>query len=244
MSRSQEVIQSLLNNVPLGLLASDEHRATFDKIKNQLAVSSDFDGELKKLYKVKGFSNFALSLMWLAKQVEENPLFLEANPEDEQRVFTAFGAAVGEESGFPTTPTSSPLESLMTTPAEATVPLPVVSAAGGDEKAFAQLLEKFVETMQSGDDARIGLLQQVLAECSVVASSADFPDDYKEYCMLMAEFLNYINENQFMDDVRVMNILSNVSSPVSQWANAAPEARAGLLEDGIGPLRDFKSLFE
>ncbi|MBI3580190.1 MAG: hypothetical protein HY089_12365 [Ignavibacteriales bacterium] len=47
-----------------------------------------------------------------------------------------------------------------------------------------------------------------------------------------------------MDDVRVMNILSNVSSPVSQWANAAPEARGGLLEDGLGPLRDFKSLFE
>lgn len=230
MSRSQEVIQSLLNNVPLGLLASDEHRATFDKIKNQLAASSDFDGELKKLYKVNDFSNFALSLMWLAKQVEENPLFLEANPEDEQRVFAAFCAAVGEESGFSATPASSP-----------TV---VGSPASGDEKGFAQLLEKFVETMQSGDDARTGLLQQVLAECSVVTSDADFPDDYKEYCSLMTEFLNYIGENQLMDDVRVMNILSNVSSPVSQWAHAATEARAGLLEDGIGPLRDFKSLFE
>ncbi|MBI3788712.1 MAG: hypothetical protein HY276_10720 [Ignavibacteriales bacterium] len=244
MSRSQEIIQSLLNNVPLGLLASDEHRAAFDKIKNQLAASSDFDGELKKLYKVNDFSNFALSLMWLAKQVEENPLFLEANPEDEQRVFAAFCAAVGEESGFATTSTSSPFESSTAAAPETAISSPAGSPATGDEKGFAQLLEKFVETMQSGDDSRMGLLQQVLAECSVVASGADFPDDYKEYCNLMTEFLNYISGNQLMDDVRVMNILSNVSSPVSQWANAAPEARGGLLEDGLGPLRDFKSLFE
>lgn len=232
MSRSQEVIHSLLNNVPLGLLSSDEHRATFEGIKNQLAASSDVDRELKKLYTVKGFSNFALSLMWVAQQVEENPIFLEASPEDEQRIFSSFCAAVGEVRGYPTTPAEPP------------VMPPEVSTASGGEKGFAQLLEKFVEAMQSGDDMRMSLLQQVLGECSAVAAGADFAEEYKEYCRLMAEFLNYINENQYMDDVRVMNILSNVSSPVAQWANAAPEARAGLLEDGIGPLRDFKSLFE
>ncbi|MBI3587097.1 MAG: hypothetical protein HY088_08215 [Ignavibacteriales bacterium] len=244
MSRSQEAVQSLLNNIPLGLFSSDEHRTTFENIKNQLAASSDFDGDLKKLYTVKDFSNFALSLLWVAKQVEENPIFLEATTEDEQRIFTSFCAAVGEDVGFPASPAEPPLESFMATSAEATVPPPVVSEASGDEKGFAQLLEKFVEVMQSGDDARMSLLQQVLGECAVVVSGAGFAEDYKEYCRLMTEFLNYINENQLMDDVRVMNILSNVSSPVSQWANAAPEARSGLLEEGIGPLRDFKSMFE
>jgi hypothetical protein len=47
-----------------------------------------------------------------------------------------------------------------------------------------------------------------------------------------------------MDDVRVMNILSNVSSPVSSWAQAAPDGREGILAEGTEILRTFKSLFE
>jgi hypothetical protein len=58
------------------------------------------------------------------------------------------------------------------------------------------------------------------------------------------EFLKYITENGFMEDVRVMNILSNVSGPVTSWAQAPPDGRAGVLAEGTEILRSFKSLFE
>lgn len=262
MSQAHDVIQSLLNNLPVSQLSSDEYRATFEKIKQRIASASDLQEELKSLYKVNELSDFALSLMWIADRVEKNPLMLAASEEDERLVFSSFRSAIGDAVPQPMTsetlPTEQdafgafmqgetaqePMSGFETSLPGAEQPMAEpVMAGGGVEKGFSALVEKFVEAMQSGDDSRVQLLGQVLAECDIVASG-EFPDDYKEYCRSLSEFLQYISENQFLDDVRVMNILSNVSSPVSQWANAAPDARAGLLEDGIAPLRDFKSLFE
>jgi hypothetical protein len=114
-----------------------------------------------------------------------------------------------------------------------------------DESAFGPLVERFVEAMQSGSEERDGLLSQVLVQANAVAApGSGGSDDLREFCQYLIEFLNYINENGFMDDVRVMNILSNVSSPVSSWAQASPDARTGLLAEGVEILKTFKSLFE
>ncbi len=117
--------------------------------------------------------------------------------------------------------------------------------ANVDENEFGPLMEKFVESMQSGSDDRESLLNSVMGQSNaIVAPGSGAADDLKEFCQYLIEFLAYITENGFMDDVRVMNILSNVSSPVSSWTQAAPEARQGLLTEGIEMLKSFKSLFE
>lgn len=114
-----------------------------------------------------------------------------------------------------------------------------------DESAFGPLVERFVEAMQSGSEERDGLLNQVVLQANAVAApGSGGSDDLREFCQYLIEFLNYIKENGFMDDVRVMNILSNVSTPVSSWAQASPDARAGLLGEGTEILKTFKSLFE
>ena len=47
-----------------------------------------------------------------------------------------------------------------------------------------------------------------------------------------------------MDDVRVMNILSNIQDPFAQWARSKPEEQSGLLDSTNDILRDFKTMFE
>ena len=70
------------------------------------------------------------------------------------------------------------------------------------------------------------------------------PGELVEFSSLLSEFLTYIGENALLDDVRVNNILSNVSSNISQWANTPPDGRAGIMEEALSMLRDFKSHFE
>ncbi len=254
MSPSLNALQTLLNNFPVNELSTEEQRATFQKIRQRLETSPDVREELKTLYKVQNFSEFATSLLWVVEQGERNPLEA-ASPEDETLVLSAFRSAMGETGtskeaepvsepasfeGFGKPEQTPPIGEVVTEPVGG---VEMGIGAMGDEKSFAALLEQFVEAVQSGDESRMNLLERVRAECAAV-ESGEFADDYKEYCRLLTEFLTYISDNQFLDDVRVMNILSNVFSPVSQWASTPPEGRAGLLEEGIAPLRDFKSLFE
>ena len=70
MTRAQQYVSSLMENVSEGLIASDDHRITFAKIMEKLADTEDFENELRSLYKVQGLSEFALSLMWVAERVE------------------------------------------------------------------------------------------------------------------------------------------------------------------------------
>jgi hypothetical protein len=118
-----------------------------------------------------------------------------------------------------------------------------VPVASGSEGEFAALVEKFVEAMQSGDDARNDLISQVRQQAQGFVGS-EAPEMLRKYCQHLQEFLDYVEQNQFMDDVRTMNILSNITSPLSQWAAAAPEQQPGLLDEGVATLMDFKSLFE
>ncbi|MBI4418264.1 MAG: hypothetical protein HY563_05770 [Ignavibacteriales bacterium] len=269
MTRAQQYIQSLMENVVEGQIASDTYRLMFVKITRTLSDAEDFEGELRKLYKVAGFSTFALSLMWIAEEVEKNPAKAEYTLQEQSLVVSHFRYAIGdlelpplgEDIPAPALPEPAPevlaSEETPAMPAhlEMEPPAPLAETgqetfaaapiAAGSESEFAALMEKFVEAMQSGSEEREGILQSVLAQCNgFMVEGSGAPADLKEFCGFLVEFLKYITENGFMDDVRVMNILSNVSAPVSSWAQAAGDARDGMLAEGIEILRTFKSLFE
>lgn len=271
MNQAHEALRTLLDAFPTAELDTEDQRSTFEAIRHRLTASSDPVGELKLLYKVQGFSDVAITLLWAADRVEKagTP---SAGPEDASLLLTAFRGATGgavpampggvavqdddnpfaafgadQPSSPPADEQPSSLEGFGSAREADQFDSPDHSQSAatfsGDEKEFSTLLDQFVEAMQSGDDRRVSLLDQVVAACSVIGAG-ESTDDFKEYCRALTEFLTYISQNQFLDDVRVMNILSNVSSPVSQWAATPPAERAGVLEEGIAPLREFKSLFE
>ncbi len=239
MSQAKDVLQALLGNVPTEELSLDEQRTVFEKIKQRLASAPDLRTELLSLYKVKGFSDFALSLMWVARQTERDPLMVSVSPEDTTLVFSSFRRAMGE-SAFLQAGTSGALRM----PGDVTEDVGVTGPVGsGDARTFSVLLEQFVESVQGGDEQRTDLLESVVKECEAIAAG-DFPYDYREFCSLLAESLNYVSGNQLLDDIRVLNIFANIPAAIAQWADTAPEGRAGLLAEEIGVLRDFKSHFE
>ena len=131
-------------------------------------------------------------------------------------------------------------------PAPELTPPPGGSSTMGSEQelGFASLLEKFLEAVQSGSDDRTTLLSDIIGECNKVLASSNASEDYKHFCTLLTDFLNYISANQYMDDVRVMNMLSNIQDPFAQWAHSASESRSSFLNSVIDILRDFKTMFE
>lgn len=288
MYRAQQYIGNLLENVAEGQISNDEFRITFAKVREKLGVAEDFEAELKTLYRVANFSDFALSLLWIADRVEQDPSKLEYTPSEQAFVVQKFREAVGETSAPPLSespvsgpeqpsftpspdptenpfgeqvaeqPSVLPAEELPDMPAhlsmetaghidqsEQGVYAPPPSPTAGTESEFAALVEKFVEAMQSGTDERDSLFDSLNHQAgSINALGSGYPDDIREFCQYLIEFLGYVRENGFMDDVRVMNILSNISSPVTTWAGTDPASRAGLLAEGSELLRTFKSLFE
>jgi hypothetical protein len=267
-----------MDNVAEGQISSDEYRMTFSKIGRKLAEAQDFDSEMRQVYKVAGFSKFALALMWVAEKVESDPSKLEYTSEEQSLIVSHFRFAIGDlespplgdmptpqfeagEAVFTSVEASPPVPVIEETPdmpaslqmetagsigeSEKAVYAPPPGPASGTEGEFSALMEKFVEAMQSGSDERDGLVQSVLSQSNtMMAEGSGVPDDLREFCGSLVEFLKYITENGFMDDVRVMNILSNVSGPVASWAQAPPDGRAGILSEGTEILRTFKSLFE
>jgi len=281
MTRAQLYLSSLMENVSEGHIASDDHRLTFAKIREKIANTEDFEGELRQLYKVQGLGEFALSLMWIAERVEADPARMEYDAEEQGLIVDRFREAVGDAAPAPLGDLPTPEVSVEPPPQEVVEQEPVAVEAppepvqeelpempaqlqmetagpideaekavyapptGVDETQFGPLMERFVEAMQSGSEEREGLLGQILLQANAVAApGSGASDELREFCQYLIEFLTYIRENGFMDDVRVMNILSNVSSPVSSWSQASPDARTGLLTEGIEILKTFKSLFE
>ncbi len=137
-------------------------------------------------------------------------------------------------------------ESEAETPPALEVPTPSAERAGegSPEERFGKMVERTVEAIQSGSEEREALVQEMIALCQSVAADESQPDDYKMFASTFSEFLTYITENQFLDDIRVMNLTSNVTDPVLEWVRAGEGNRAGLMEPAYDVLRDFKSLFE
>jgi hypothetical protein len=269
MNRSQKYISILLERLPKWELRSYEHQTSLDRIRDRISSASDIRKELEALYKVKGFADFALSLMWIANKVEKDPAMEESTLAEETLVFTKFRQAMGDssvtEEEIATAESVSSLSASeihsqqLQTPdvlldstwnPEPGAPAPSKqvggsSALGRDqERSFANLLEKFLESVQSGSDDRTAIMSSVIEECKKVVSTGSVAEEYKKFCNLLVEFLQYITENQFLDDVRVMNIVSNIQDPVAQWALSEQPDRSGLMDQAIDILRDFRTMFE
>jgi hypothetical protein len=113
----------------------------------------------------------------------------------------------------------------------------------GDPLELVLDTKRIREVVQSGIEGRGAQLESLFNECEGIAKhSSDV--DFKQFGSLLSDFLKYIAESELLDDVRVINIVSNISSSVSQWAIAPPDARHGLMEEALGMLRDFKTHFE
>ncbi len=263
MNRSQMYIDSILEAVSRESFDAPASSTTILGIKERIAYAEDLDQELRILYRVEGFGDFALYLMWLARQVEEDPSKLEASPEERSYVSSTLRDAMGEprqeaapeaeETPFPTESESeiefpaAPQEAGDVSPGEGTTEAPpefTESLGSMNDVTFPVLLERFVEAMQHGDDERLPLMEALLKRSSSLSGSLDEPEDFRQLCEELETFLRYVREKEYMDDVRVMNILSNISGSVESWDKADPSARAGLLTEGVSLLRDFKTHFE
>jgi len=282
MNRSQKYISVLLERLPKWELRSYEHQTTLDRIRDRITSASDIHAELNSLYRVKGFTEFALSLMWIVNKVEKDATLDESTIAEENLIFEKLRYALGDVPIPSQEPVSTPessdisssqeLESVSPEPAYGLTPLPDTTATPevlldswgkepqtpsqtpsvGDsvtigseqERSFVALLERLLESVQSGNDDRTTLSSEVLSECNVVLNAASAPEDYKLFCKLLVEFLNYISDNQYLDDIRVMNIVSNIQDPINQWMQSEQNNRTGLLDPAIEILRDFKTMFE
>jgi hypothetical protein len=223
MAQQHDVLANILESFPVAELSPGVQQEAFLGIKNRLLSASNVEAELKTLFKVSGFSDFAAGLLWVVDRAAKSPGTPGISMEDETLLLATFRRALGD---------------IIVEPSPGT-------GAGGNEAelALATSLERFSEAVQGGTDDRetfhvslLGMtegpeLQEVGGEAAQIAT-------------LLADFLRYIADNQLLDDIRVINILSNISSSISQWANTPAEGRSGIIEESLSLLRDFRSQFE
>lgn len=225
MAEQREVLATILESFPVAELSTDEQRQTFLGIKNRLLSAADVQEELKTLFKVNGFSDFAAGLLWVVDRSAISPEVSGISMEDETLLLASFRRALGDQMVQP-----SP-------------------AAGGGEGggrgdvALASALERFSEAVQGGTEDRETFHVSLLGMAEGPEARA-LGGDGAQFADLLAEFLRYIADNQLFDDIRVINILSNISSSFSQWANTPPDGRSDALEESLSLLRDFRSQFE
>ena len=233
MTQSDDLLRALLQNFPVAELPAGEPQRLFETIKARINDAPDAGEELKNLYRVKGFSDFAVGLMWMVDRAQKNPGQAAIGPEDETLLLSSFRKAVVE--GSPRAAQEAPAQE----------PGQVEGGGTGesDPRVFAGQVEQFAESVQSGSGGTKMLLEDLTAECDSVVQQGGVPE-LVEFATLLGQFLKYISEGELFDDVRVINILSNVSSSFSGWANAPAEGREGLLEEALTMLRDSKSHFE
>jgi hypothetical protein len=267
MTHAQQYIDTLLGHIPTWELKSIDNRNMLDEIKERLATCENLQTDLIALYRVKGLADFALSLLWIMEKAESNPSFYyDPSADEEKLVFSIFKKATGEESA------SSLLDSFGSGAASEPVPEqgqqdsnPFAdfsfessaspqksnaieqSTAGAvtpeQERSLADLLEKFLEAIQNAAEDRTVLMESVKTECRTFLALSS-GTELHEFCRIILEFLDYVDTNQLIDDIRVMNIISNIQGPYLQWKDSAPENRAGILDPALEILRDFKSMFE
>lgn len=266
MTRSQQYIDLLLDHIPKWELKEYEHRDIFDRVKETIVTSDDVRTKLSQLYKVKGFSDFALSLLWIVDRVEQDATLERPTQEEENLVFSFFRKAVGESE--PSTSAQSVNESdvISSQPENATFSFPndetvpdktpgyidwgvslepdaFQSNSEMNEEGFAHLLNQFLESVQSGNEDRLTLLKGLRLQCKdALSNTAD--QEAQQFYQLLNDFLEYVDTNQYIDDIRVMNIISNIQDPYDQWAHLLLNERSGKLDPAIAILQDFKSMFE
>jgi hypothetical protein len=270
MNRTQQYLLTMLDRLPVWELSGDDPRSVMDRLKDRLASVEDVQPEIRRLFRVRGFSDFALGLLWISDKVERDPARVESTVEEERFLFSLFRramASTGAVSSAPPAPASPPEpepgffpepspepepapppvdEAPAAADPDFPAPSPPPHAEGGDhpERQFSGVLERFVEALQNASEDRPDQLKDVIAKCDAMAATEGAADDLKQFTFLLQEFLHYISDNQLLDDVRVMNIVANAQEPFSQWARFEDAERAGMLDQAIEILRDSKAMFE
>jgi len=268
MSRTQHYISVLLERLPKWELRSYEHQTSLDRLRDRISSAPDLREELQRLYKVKGFSDFSLCLLWIADKVERDPSLEESTLDEETLVFSLFRKAMGIVPAQPQEAPAEepPQETFASGGYEPAPPEPAVEApapeepsprfaetaspagesAAGDEHEtrLARLLEQFLESVQSGNEDRRSLMADVLEESNRILAANSPREELNLFCRQLLEFIEYISSNQYLDDIRVMNILSNIQDPFTQWTRTDPSARAGVLDQANEILANFKTMFE
>lgn len=311
MNRAQEHLVTLLENMPVDELPSDKQRTTFERIKERLATAENVNAELRRLFRVKGFGEAALGMLWVVdqvnrdKEVEDESVYVIARmrkalssvdgltsgesvppplppaPPD-SHLFGEPTPAVTIRSiptqeaqtvptldafGLPPAPNASSSEPVSSAPAEPEVPFgkqeglnvspeppplaPLPASSGDDaetsaspESVFGRVLERFLEALQVGSDDRLPLLRTLVEKCDVVGGIRDGGEELRQYTALLKEFLVFIEDQQLLDDVRVMNAVSNVEAPYRDWLSASSGDRGGTLGSAIDFLSNAKAMFE
>ncbi len=257
MTPNQQYVDALLEAVSSEPFPSEDQRDLLLAIKDRLSGSSDLQEELRRLYRVEGLAEFALALMWTTKQIDRNPDRSEATAEDQYLVSMkfrhAFGALHEEETDAPGQEAGEDALGAHGEPEpepEAPEPAPeerapVNFAPDAAEDTFPQLLEKFVIAMQAGVDDRTRLFDKVVHSAREIGQpDSDYSSDLVEFCSKLVDFLTYAKANNYMDDVRTLNILSTISDAMSSWDTASIESRSGLLSEGIKVLAEFRTHYE
>jgi hypothetical protein len=275
MTRSQEFLTTMLHRLPKWELSSYEHQAILDKIRDRLTSTNNVQDELRRLYAVKNYSEFAMGLMWIAEKAEQDAQKYNSTPEEDELIFSLYRKAVGEG----TVPTVSPSFEFTSPTEEPKMPLPVeetimnppfVEPASNDSiwgdltsfsnpvqeqpsetpvvvprgNSFSVLLDQVLEAIQSGSEERTSFIDRLVVECKNILADANTPEDCRSFCQPLQEFLDYVLAGQLIDDIRVMNIISNIQGPFAQWEQTEQGNRAGILDGAIDILRDFKTMFE
>lgn len=255
MTPQQVYLDALLDAISSEPFPSEDQRDMLLRLKEHLAKTPDPAMELKRLYRVEPFSELAMSLMWVAQSADQDAGRSEPTPDEQYFVSLKFRQAMGRS--VPDVELSEPVDEQEVAvqeepPPEPAQPVPmaperpvVAYSADAPEDTFPQLLEKFVIATQAGVDDRTKLLEKVMNTAGEIGRpDSDYSSDLQEFCSKLVEFLSYARRNEFMDDVRTMNILSAVSDSMTSWGAASVESRAGLLSEGIRTLADAQSHFE
>lgn len=156
---------------------------------------------------------------------------------------SAFGAEPTEDSSAPG---EMPTPAFEAPTPEGSPAMPMGDDDGGtsDPEIYGRLLERFLESVQSGADDRAELLARLRANSRAVQADASASEEYQRYAALVDDFLGYIEEHQLLDDVRVMNLVSTLQEPYGQWLATDESERAGILDQCVEMQRDFRTMFE
>jgi hypothetical protein len=274
MSQSHEYLNALLDNVSRAETLDPSLQSMFGAIKTKLARTSNISAELRRLYKVRNQSEFALGLMWIVNRAETDSSMLVPSPDDEFFIENLFRQGNTQEdvgqSYEPTIPEpqEAVAETIPTAPSAASdmyefpPPEPTVmpsdqqSFSTGEQQsgeasseasgvfitvAFPGAFEKFVIAIQGGDENRSALLEELRNECQHVSGNDLTTISFSK---ALTEFLTYIQQNDYLDDVRVMNLVSNLSDSISRGATAGASTQPGFIMEAYDVIKNYKTMFE
>ncbi len=257
MTHVQTVVETLFDRFPPQELGGGPERDQFERLRASLSDSQEWQGTLRRLYQAEQCDELALGLMWITERLEADPDRSEPGADEEDVFFRALRKGLGlPQAGFGDLQSfdeveTSPSETSPEPPTVDFAPEPSASAGGGmevegtsDPDIFGRLLERFLESVQSGSDDRAEILERLRASCAVIRSDPSSGAEYQRYAELVEDFLGYINEHQLLDDVRVMNLVTNIQEPFGQWLSTPENERSGILDQGFDTHKDFRTMFE